>query len=399
MKTKHKILNLFVIMIFSMFLLSCDKDKTESIPTIADNVDSSSRSISIVAAGDVIMHMAQVQSGYDSQNKSYNFDHFFSYIKDYISDADYAICNCETSFVKNEPFSGYPKFNSPNEILSALKNCGFDGLSAVHNHSMDMNKEGVNSTSKSILNSGFDLFGIKNEVSDKNYLVKDINGIKIGITNYSYSTIDSNYNRYLNGLLVPKEIEKKLNLFTFSNIDNDVKIMKETYDNMIKDGAEFTIFYIHWGNEYQTSPSAEQEKLAKMLNHCGVDVIFGSHPHVVQPVRTLTNEESGNSTLVFYSLGNFISNQRQDTMGNSKSQDGLIAKININKKPSGKTSILSYETEPIWFYDYKSNSNTLTYSIMPVESIIENNNKENFPKEVFSRMKESYNSTKSIVDS
>ena len=98
--------------------------------------------------------------------------------------------------------------------------------------------------------------------------------------------------------------------------------MKSTYDNMLKDGAEFTIFYIHWGNEYQLQPSAQQEKLAGMLNSIGVNVIFGSHPHVVQPIRTLKNNTNGNETLVCYSLGNFISNQRFETMGNIKSEDG-----------------------------------------------------------------------------
>ena len=147
-------------------------------------------------------------------------------------------------------------------------------------------------------------------------------------------------------------MEPKINLFSDSNIENDINNMKSTYDNMLKDGAEFTIFYIHWGNEYQLQPSAQQEKLAGMLNSIGVNVIFGSHPHVVQPIRTLKNDANGNETLVCYSLGNFISNQRFETMGNIKSEDGLMVKLFITKDSNNKVKLTSYETEPTWVYKY-----------------------------------------------
>ena len=320
MKNKKVILSILLTLILSFTIISCNSCNEPTTPTIAEKEDTT---ISVLGAGDVLMHMEQVYSGYDSKTNTYNYDNFFTYVKNYVSTSDLAICNSETTYLgKGHNFSGYPKFNSPKEILNSIKNAGFDMVCSTHNHINDMGDKGIESTAKLIKEAGLDLLGIKNTVKDKNYIVKDIKGVKIGITNYTYSTIDKNGYRYINGLPLSKEMEPKINLFSDSNIENDINNMKSTYDNMIKDGAEFTIFYIHWGNEYQLQPSAQQEKLAGMLNSIGVNVIFGSHPHVVQPIRTLKNDTNGNETLVCYSLGNFISNQRFETMGNIKSEDG-----------------------------------------------------------------------------
>lgn len=277
MKNKKIILSILLTLILSFTIISCNSYNEPTTPTIAEKEDTT---ISVLGAGDVLMHMEQVYSGYDSKTNTYNYDDFFTYVKDYVSSSDLAICNSETTYLgKGHNFSGYPKFNSPKEILDSIKNAGFDMACSTHNHINDMGDKGIESTAKLIKEAGLDLLGIKNGVSDKNYIVKDIKGVKIGITNYTYSTIDKNGYRYINGLPLSKEMEPKINLFSDSNIENDINNMKSTYDNMLKDGAEFTIFYIHWGNEYQLQPSAQQEKLAGMLNSIGVNVIFGSHPH------------------------------------------------------------------------------------------------------------------------
>ena len=350
MKNKKKIFSIILTLILSFTIISCNGYDEPTTPTIAEKEDTT---ISVLGAGDVLMHMEQVYSGYDSKTNTYNYDNFFAYVKDYISTSDLAICNSETTYLGNgHNFSGYPKFNSRKEILDSIKNAGFDMACSSHNHINDMGDKGIESTAKLIKEAGLDLLGVKNDVKDKNYIVKDIKGIKIGITNYTYSTIDKNGYRYINGLPLSKEMEPKINLFSDSNIENDINNMKSTYDNMLKDGADFTIFYIHWGNEYQLQPSAQQEKLANMLNSIGVNVIFGSHPHVVQPIRRIKNDTTGNETLVCYSLGNFVSNQRFETMGNLKSEDGLMVKLFITKDSNNKIKLSSYETEPTWVYKY-----------------------------------------------
>ena len=397
MKNKKKIFSIILTLILSFTIISCNGYDEPTTPTIAEKEDTT---ISVLGAGDVLMHMEQVYSGYDSKTNTYNYDNFFAYVKDYISTSDLAICNSETTYLGNgHNFSGYPKFNSPKDILDSIKNAGFDMACSSHNHINDMGYNGIESTAKLIKEAGLDLLGVKNDVKDKNYIVKDIKGIKIGITNYTYSTIDKNGYRYINGLPLSKEMEPKINLFSDSNIENDINNMKSTYDNMIKDGAEFTIFYIHWGNEYQLQPSAQQEKLAGMLNSIGVNVIFGSHPHVVQPIRTIKNDTTGNETLVCYSLGNFVSNQRFETMGNLKSEDGLMVKLFITKDSNNKVKLTSYETEPTWVYKYVNASGKTVYNILPTNRILESNDIEGLSEYVFNRVKNSNKSTNEIINS
>lgn len=397
MKNKKKIFSIILTLILSFIIISCNGYDEPTTPTIAEKEDTT---ISVLGAGDVLMHMEQVYSGYDSKTNTYNYDNFFAYVKDYISTSDLAICNSETTYLGNgHNFSGYPKFNSPKEILDSIKNAGFDMACSSHNHINDMGDKGIESTAKLIKEAGLDLLGVKNDVKDKNYIVKDIKGIKIGITNYTYSTIDKNGYRYINGLPLSKEMEPKINLFSDSNIENDINNMKSTYDNMLKDGADFTIFYIHWGNEYQLQPSDQQEKLANMLNSIGVNVIFGSHPHVVQPIRRIKNDTTGNETLVCYSLGNFVSNQRFETMGNLKSEDGLMVKLFITKDSNNKVKLTSYETEPTWVYKYVNASGKTVYNILPTNKILESNDIEGLSEDVFNRVKNSNKSTNEIINS
>ena len=397
MKNKKKIFSIILTLILSFIIISCNGYDEPTTPTIAEKEDTT---ISVLGAGDVLMHMEQVYSGYDSKTNTYNYDNFSTYVKDYISTSDLAICNSETTYLGNgHNFSGYPKFNSPKEILDSIKNAGFDMACSSHNHINDMGDKGIESTAKLIKEAGLDLLGVKNDVKDKNYIVKDIKGIKIGITNYTYSTIDKNGYRYINGLPLSKEMEPKINLFSDSNIENDINNMKSTYDNMLKDGADFTIFYIHWGNEYQLQPSAQQEKLANMLNSIGVNVIFGSHPHVVQPIRRIKNDTTGNETLVCYSLGNFVSNQRFETMGNLKSEDGLMVKLFITKDSNNKVKLTSYETEPTWVYKYVNASGKTVYNILPTNKILESNDIEGLSEDVFNRVKNSNKSTNEIINS
>lgn len=397
MKNKKKIFSIILTLILSFTIISCNGYDEPTTPTIAEKEDTT---ISVLGAGDVLMHMEQVYSGYDSKTNTYNYDNFFAYVKDYISTSDLAICNSETTYLGNgHNFSGYPKFNSPKEILDSIKNAGFDMACSSHNHINDMGDKGIESTAKLIKEAGLYLLGVKNDVKDKNYIVKDIKGIKIGITNYTYSTIDKNGYRYINGLPLSKEMEPKINLFSDSNIENDINNMKSTYDNMLKDGADFTIFYIHWGNEYQLQPSAQQEKLANMLNSIGVNVIFGSHPHVVQPIRRIKNDTTGNETLVCYSLGNFVSNQRFETMGNLKSEDGLMVKLFITKDSNNKVKLTSYETEPTWVYKYVNASGKTVYNILPTNKILESNDIEGLSEDVFNRVKNSNKSTNEIINS
>lgn len=396
---------LLSICLFSLiFLLSCNNNSNESLEsnsiTTKSIISNVPKECSIVAAGDLVIHMPIVESVYDNTSGTYNFDSIFSKVKDYITKSDLAICNSETSYLQDQSnFTGYPCFNSPTSLLSSLKNTGFDILTSAHNHTLDQGVQGVNSTFKAITDNGFDVLGIKNNYDDKNYIIKDINGINVGITNYTYSETDTLGTKSLNGIPIPKELQGRINVFDFSHIEKDLENMKSTLEAMKSDGAEFSIFYIHWGNEYELLPSSDQENLAKVLNSYGLDVIIGSHPHVVQPVRTITNDISGKKTLVCYSLGNFISNQRAETIGNVRSEDGLMVKLNIYKDINNNVSLKSYETKPTWVNKYTDPNGKLCYSVLPIEELLQTEEGKNYGQEVFNKIQDSYNATEATINS
>lgn len=410
MKNKKCNFKLFIVLSFILlFLNQCtaSKDINNTNNTDINNNSNTNEepisnkcgnkeSCSIVFAGDVLLHDAQLKAEYNKESNSYNFDEFFTNVKDYIQSADIAICNSETTFLgQGSGYSGYPCFNSPPEILTSLKNCGFDIVSSAHNHILDNGYEGFINTAKTIKNSGLDLIGISENDDDKNYIVKDINNIKVGFTNYSYCGKNGS-NHTFNDIVLPSSLENKINLFYDENIDQYITDMKNTIDNMKKDGAEYIIFYIHWGVEYKTSANEKQKYLAKKLNELGVDTIIGSHPHVVQSIETIKSENSNKDTLVCYSLGNFISNQREETMGNRKSEDGLMIKLNL-EKIDDEVSLKSYESEPTWVNKYTDSSSKVHYNIIKTKNVIDNN--EGYTAEVFNSVKESYDSTEQIINS
>jgi len=387
-----------------IFFISCNNNSNKTLEAnsvLTEPIEvNKPKECSIVAAGDLVMHMPIVESVYDTASGTYNFDPVFLDVKDYITKSDLAICNSETSYLQDQSnFTGYPCFNSPTSLLTSLKNTGFDILTSAHNHTLDQGTPGVNSTFKVIKDKGFDLLGIKNDASDKNYIIKDLNGIKVGITDYTYSETDTLGNKTLNGIPIPKDLEGRINVFDFNHIEKDLENMKLTLESMKNDGAEFTIFYIHWGNEYELLPSPQQENLANNLNSYGLDVIIGSHPHVVQPIRTITNLVSKKKTLVCYSLGNFISNQRAETIGNASSEDGLMVKLNIYKDSNNNVSLKSYETKPTWVNKYMDTNGKLCYTILPIEDLLETDEAKNYGQEVFNKIQNSYNATETTINS
>lgn len=399
MKNKNKfIYSLGLLILSSLMFISCNSKNYSSVETSTEPTKIEPIEINVTAAGDVLMHMPQVEAAFNGENKSYNFDEYFKYVKDYISSADIAICNSETTYLgEGSTYSGYPCFNSPTALLDSLKTTGFDVLASAHNHIIDKGSAGFKNSAKTITDKDFDLIGIKNNPSDKNYIVKDVKGIKLGITNFAYSTVDGSNNKLINGIPLAKELEGSINLFSSTNLEKDLAIMKTTIDNMKNDGAECIIFYMHWGNEYQTSPSKEQETIAKALNSYGVDVIIGSHPHVVQPIRTLVDEETNKETLVFYSLGNFVSNQRREYLDQSNSENGLLVTFKIYKDENGTISIKEHTAIPTWVYKYSDNTG-VHYNIMPVEEMLDDKD-SGLSAPVFNNMQDSLNSTEKIINS
>ena len=319
---------------------------------------------SLLACGDVMAHSPQLDAQYNSSTKEYSFDNNYKYVKQYIQNADLAIANLETTLAGNDVYnySSYPTFNTPDALADALKNAGFDLLSTINNHSFDMSSLGVERTLSTLKSKGFDTVGTRQKKSDNDYIIKNVNNIKLGITSYSYGEI-KNGTKYLNGIKVSDEKNDLMNVFDSSDVDKAFNTIYSTVKKY-KDDTDMQIVIIHWGNEYSRTPTEFQTELAQKLCDAGVDIIIGSHPHVVEPVETIKSTDGKHETLVIYSLGNYISNQRREYLS-MYTEDGLMVDIDIEKKGDNKATVKKVTCIPTWVTKYSSGGKDV-YEIIPI---------------------------------
>lgn len=394
-----KALMVTMVAILIMMIFNSDKsiDKFQAKEVFLGG-NKSSKEVILTAVGDIIVHSEQIVAAYNNENKSYEFDDEFQYIKKYIEESDIAYGTIEGTYSGGQlGYSGYPVFNTPESMLGALKNTGFDIINGANDHILDKDVSGYLATINNIKEAGLKYVGIKEKEEDNSFIIEKINGIKIGFTSCTFSEVNSNGERVLNEITVPTKLSNNINTFSYSNIENDMLKLKIQIDEMKDKGADFIVVGMHWGNEYSTTPSEEQRKIAKILNSYGVNLILGSHPHVIQPIETITDEATMNETLVVYSMGNFLSNQRFETMGNSLAADGVIVQIKLSKNLKGKVSIETYNYISTWVYKYKNESNKNEYVILPNEDTINSEEIKKLPKEIKSELERSLNSTQSIL--
>ena len=290
-------------------------------------VPSDTTIIKLVFAGDVMGHMPQIEAAYDSETNSYNFDTTFYFLKPFLASADLAIANLETTLA-GPPYSGYPHFCSPDAYVPSLKNAGFSMLVMANNHAADKGGMGINRTLNVIDTSGLihtGTFRSKQERDSLYPLIVVRKSIKLAFLNYSYGT---------NGETAPSPYI--VNVIDTGLIRADIERAKSLH-------ADFIITVLHWGNEYERFPNLEQKRLARWIFKNGCDMIIGSHPHVIQPVEIITPDstEVSEPKLVLYSLGNFVSNQR-DRYKNG----GLLFGVKLIKTNS--TKLFQYAYLPVW---------------------------------------------------
>ncbi len=292
--------------------------------------DDKSTNVTIAFVGDVLMHTYLVRSGYDSASGRYDFTRMFAPVVPYLRRADYAVANLETRLAGQEHgYSGYPRFNSPDELASGLKASGFAMLTTANNHCMDMGWDGIAHTLDTLDAAGLAHTGTaRNAAEQGTPSIVTIKGVKIALLNYTAGT---------NGLPVPKNKPFAVNLLEVKRVTAEAAAAREA-------GAELVITILHFGEEYQREPNKNQREIVRQLLEGGVDTIIGGHSHVVQPVEMATVQRTGVSFtgLVAYSLGNFASNQREryrDT--------GIILYLNISKNARG-TSVTGAQYLPVW---------------------------------------------------
>lgn len=303
--------------------------------------------------GDIMCHNTQYTDAYNSNTDTYDFSYVFKDIKAKIKTADIAVGNLETTFAgKSVGYSSYPTFNTPESLADNLKDLGLDVLTTANNHSLDKGYKGIESTIDYLDKADISHTGtFKSEEDQNKILIKNVKDVKIAFLSYTYGT---------NGIKVPTGKDYCINLI-------DKELIKKQLELAKAENPDIICVSMHWGIEYQTKQNKEQEALADFLFENGVDIILGSHPHVLQPMekRTVTLEDgSTKDGFVIYSLGNFMSGQVKENTKNS-----IILDLKITKKAQdGKISIDSVNYTPI--YMYKSTAKTKAYKILDIESSI-----------------------------
>ena len=275
------------------------------------------KKISLIMVGDALIHAAVYSDA--KNNGSYDFKPMFSEVKDVFESSELRFYNQETILGGTSlGLSNYPQFNSPQEVGDAFMNMGFNLVSLATNHTLD---KGVSTGYKTITNSREYWDKQANVIAAGSYtsnesrdavVVKEVNGIKYGLLAYTTNT---------NGLKVPKGKEYYVNVYDEDIVKKDIE--------KLRDKVDLLIVSMHWGVEYSHNVSSKQKEIAKYLSELGVDIIIGTHPHVVEPIEFINN------TLVVYSLGNFISAQ----IGVEK-LTGLVAKVDITKTTKGNESTI-----------------------------------------------------------
>lgn len=292
-----------------------------------------SEELQIVMVGDMLMHTKIIDSGLQ-EDGSYNFDHLFANVKDFITEADMAIVNQETIMGGEKyGYSGYPCFNSPYALADAEVNAGFDVILHATNHTLDRGSNAVLNC-LNYWNMTYPEVGVvgiyENQEEQDTIYIYEEKGMKIAVLNYTYGT---------NGIPVPSSMPYLVNLMDKEQIIEDIKEAEEL--------ADFTILCPHWGTEYNLGVSSEQKQWTEIFVEYGVDLVLGAHPHVIEPIEWVTHE-NGNKMLVYYSLGNFVNGTSSTGPGVTTRMVGGIADVTIARNnDSGKVEVLEYGVVPI----------------------------------------------------
>lgn len=329
-RKKDKVLRIFVVLIiliigiyfgYNKLLNNHNNISSDSKVNVDDN--NHSTSISLIMAGDNLIN-DKLYNAAKKDDGSYDFKSMYSYIKDIVKNYDLAYYNQETILGGSEiGVSSYPAFNSPYEVGDATIDTGFNLVSLATNHTLDRGEKAIiNSLNywnnkSNVLTSGSYLSN-----NDRNKVnIKEVNNITYTMLNYTYGT---------NGIKVPEGKEYLVNIWpcTGNNPDNDTKYQE--YKEVVKedilrvrDKVDLLIVAMHFGVEYTHVPTKYQIDMAEFLSSLGVDIIIGTHPHVIMPITYI------NDTLVIYSLGNFLS--AQDTNNDYNTTVGLLSSIKITK--------------------------------------------------------------------
>lgn len=304
--------------------------------------------LSLLMVGDILLH-TPVEEAAKQEDGSYNFDDIFANVQEEIQAADLAIVNQEVILGGEDlGISGYPAFNGPFAVGDALMEAGFDVICHGTNHALDKGKKGlincINFWQKEYPQAA--VLGIHDsqESQDEIYIYEQ-DGIKVAILNFTYGT---------NGIAMPSEMPYAVDMLEEKKVAEAIRKAEEL--------ADFTVVCPHWGTEYQLQQSSAQEKWAKLFAENGVDLVLGTHPHVIQPIEWVVDEESGHEMLVYYSLGNFVNWTSSSGAGIANRMVGGMAQVTLQQEED-RVIIAEYDVTPVVCHLKKGTNGVTVYTL------------------------------------
>ena len=351
------ILILLLVVVVFIFNQKSSKNPDTSTPVSSEDIAKEEPipediNVNMSVIGDIMCHDSQYKDAYVSATDSYDFTYVFSDIQKYIQVADIAVGNLETTFAgKARGYSNYPTFNTPEQLAYNLKTLGIDVLSTANNHSLDKGYNGIVSTLDFLDDAGIAHTGTYRTKEEQNQiLIQNVKGITMAFLSFTYGT---------NGIQIPSGKDYCVNLI-------DENLMLEQINLAKAQNPDIICVFMHWGIEYQTKQNKTQDDLANFLFKNGVDVILGGHPHVLQPMekRQITLDDGTTKDgFVIYSLGNFISGQRDDDTKSS-----AILNLGITKHgKTGKVSIDEATYIPVYMYKAPSTGKLQRYKLLDIK--------------------------------
>lgn len=293
----------------------------------SEQIQQNDISANIAIVGDILCGNEMLEDA--KINGEYEFNYLFEEISKYLKESDIAIGTMETNFTDAD-YSGYLKCNSPYSFGQSVQNSGINLISTAHNHSLDYGVQGLLDTKKNLIQMGFEVVGTKSSLEEKNYIVKNIQGIKIAFLAYTYGFSD--------GAILSTNAEQYVNKFS-------KEIAKQDLDGARQE-AEYICVIMHWGEINNTGATKQQEEIADFLIENGANMIVGSHPAVVEPMQIKQNKE-GENVFVSYSVGNYTS-----SLGYENSNLEMILNIQITKDEStGKVLLEKVTYIPVYMFD------------------------------------------------
>ena len=373
----------------------------ETTPKVTEPHAIATASVGVI--GDILIHETNYNSARRSDG-SYDFTENYTHVAPYLQKYDYTVANLEVTLGGPNPSVGtypsaYPLFNCPDSVVDALKGAGVDMLLTANNHSYDTRTAGLVRTVQVVREKGLEYLGSRDNTSESFYKVKEINGIKIGMACFTYSTVNSAGIKALNGITMTAESSPLICSFAYTNLPGFYSEVQTAMAEMKANGAEFFMFYIHWGDEYRYVPNSYQTQIAKTLCEMGVDVIVGGHPHVIQPFETI-KADNGNETLCIYSTGNAISNQRKFLMDSDNysghTEDGMIFGVTFERWSDGTVRIGEVNIEPLWVIR-ESRGGRMVFQIIPLDLSVADWKVFDLTDATVREAKASYNRTLELV--